>query len=229
MHAGWSHRGGRSVHAAVFASNLSMDFIHLSACAVTGAMLLVRLFNGTELVLPLGVLAAAICLLPDVRVCRWLLDDDPVASSRQLRDGTFLRDPVMLGALAACAIVCVIDRVSLMFLMISTGILQVTAILVMLDKYLPEIQSKRFTGLAKLFFEREARRLWICLAPLGLLPLRVLAGDSTAWIGAFVIAAAVVLPDLFRLFSAGARGVGTLFHVAPPPPPPATWIVLPKS
>ena len=204
-----------------------MDFIHLSACAVTGAMLFVRMFNGPELLFPLGLLVAALCLLPEVRLCRLLLDGSPAGASRQLREGSFLRDPVMLGSLVACAIVCLMDTHSLTYLMISTGLLQFTAILVIVDKYLPEIESKRFSGVAAFFLEREARRLWICLAPLVLLPLRVLGGDVPAWWGAGVVAAIVMFPDLFRLGMAGSRRVGAFFQVTRTPQP-ATWIVLPN-
>jgi hypothetical protein len=99
LEQGWSRRWGMRVHPTVYASNLAMDFTNLAACTIVGALLLVRHFNGVDTVKPLAILTVAICFLPDIRLCRWLLASDPVESSRQLRHGSSLRDPVMLGAL----------------------------------------------------------------------------------------------------------------------------------
>src|SRR5579872_2905298 len=98
---GWSRRWGPRVHPTIFSSNLAMDFTNLAACTVLGALLLVRHYQETESVRPLAILTVAICFLPDIRLCRWLLSSDPVESSRQLRHGSILRDPVMLGVLLA--------------------------------------------------------------------------------------------------------------------------------
>src|SRR5579859_1274010 len=101
LELGWSRRWGMRVHPTVYASNLAMDFTNLAACTVVGALLLVRHWSGAETVRLLAVLTVAICFLPDIRLCRWLLSGDPVESSRQLRHGSVLRDPVMLGSLLA--------------------------------------------------------------------------------------------------------------------------------
>src|SRR6185295_20182063 len=99
------------VHTSVFASNLAMDFTNLSACTIIGALLLARHFNSVEVVKPLAILAVAICFLPDVRLCRWLLSGDPAEASRQLRHGTILRDPVLLGSLLATGVVSALDQI----------------------------------------------------------------------------------------------------------------------
>jgi len=100
---GWSRRWGSKVHASVFASNLSMDFTSLSACTIVGALLLARHYGSVEVVKPLAILTVAVCFLPDVRLCRFLLSGDPVEASRQLRQGSILRDPVPTLLLTACA------------------------------------------------------------------------------------------------------------------------------
>jgi hypothetical protein len=228
MDEGWSRRWGPKAHAAVFASSLSMDFTNLCACAVSGAMLLVRHFNGVEVLKPLAILGAAICFLPDVRICRLILAGEPVEATQQLHKGTFLRDPVLLGSLLTSAVVCLLDSTSLHFLMVSLGFLQLNALLVFADKYLPEIEVRGRNGLLGLFTEREGRRFWLCLAPLGLIPFRILMGDRAAWIGASAIAAVIVVPGLVQLAFAGCRKVGEMFRVTPPPPP-QTFVVLPKA
>ncbi len=226
---GWSRRYGRYVRESLFASNLSMDFARLSACAVVGALLLVRQFNGPEVVKPLGILAAGLCFLPDARVCRWLLGGDPAEQSRALREGTFLRDPVMFGAILASGAVCLIDRVSLEFLLLSLLFLQFNALLVFFDKYVPEVETRRFRGWKGLLLEREPRRLILCLAPLALVPLRVYFGDRAALTGAGAVGAAVVVPDVLRLLWAAVRGLGNLLRVTPAPAGASTHVVLPRS
>ena len=146
MEEGWSHRWGPKAHAAVFASSLSMDFTNMCACAVSGSMLLIRHFNGVEVLKPLAILGAAICFLPDVRLCRMILAGEPVEATQQLHKGTFLRDPVLLGSLLTCAVVCLLDSTTLHFLMISLAFLQFNALLVFVDKYLPEIEMRRRRG-----------------------------------------------------------------------------------
>jgi hypothetical protein len=223
---GWSRRWGPKVHSSVFASNLAMDFTNLSACTVTGALLLARHFNSVEVIKPLAILTVAICFLPDIRLCRWLLSGDPVEASRQLRHGPVLRDPVMLGALLATAVACALDRLSLQYFLLSLLFLQFNGMLVLVDKYLPEIESRYRAGWKALLLERESRRLWLTLAPLALLPLRLVLGDAVAWWCAGGIATLIVLPDLYRLSHGLVTSVVNLFKVTPQPP--ATYIVLPK-
>jgi len=229
MEQGWSSRWGRGVHASVFASSLAMDFVNLAACTLVGALLLVRQFNGPEVLKPLAILAAAVCFLPDVRLCRWLLAGEPAEASEQLRHGYFWRDPVMLGALLTAAMACVLDAVSLRFVMLSLAFLQVNTLLVIVDKYLPEIETSRFGGWKALFLEREGRRLGVCLAPLAIVPLRHFMGDRAAWWAAGLVAAAVLLPDVARLAWAGVRAITNCFRVTPLPHPagPTTFIVMP--
>jgi hypothetical protein len=224
---GWSRRWGTKVHASVFASNLAMDFTSLACCTVTGALLLARQFNSAEVVKPLAILTVAICFLPDVRLCRWLLSGDPAEASRQLRHGTILRDPVMLGALLATGVACALDRVSLQYFLFSLIFLQFNAMLVIVDKYLPEIESRARAGWKAFVLEREGRRLWLTLAPLALLPARMILGDRAGWCCAGAIVAAILIPDLCRLALWLGTGAGNLFKVTPAPGP-ATYIVLPK-
>jgi len=226
LEQGWSRRWGTKVHSSIFASNLAMDFTGLSACTVAGALLLARHFNSVEVIKPLAILTVAICFLPDVRLCRWLLSGDPVEASRQLRQGPVLRDPVMLGSLLATAVACALDRVSLQYFLLSLIFLQFNGMLVLVDKYLPEIESRYRAGWKALLLEREARRLWLTLAPLALLPIRLALGDGVAWGCAGAIAAVIVLPDLYRLSQGLVTSVANLFKVTPTPP--ATYIVLPK-
>jgi hypothetical protein len=223
---GWSRRWGSKVHASVFASNLSMDFTSLAACTIIGALLLARHFGSVEVVKPLAILTVAICFLPDVRLCRFLLSGDPVEASRQLRQGTIFRDPVMLGALLATGVACSLDRVSLQYFLLSLAFLQFNALLVLVDKYLPEIESSFKAGWKSLLLEREGRRLWLTLAPLALVPIRVVLGDRISWGFAGAIVLAIVIPDLYRLVQGMGSAVVNLFKVTPTPP--ATYIVLPK-
>src|SRR6185295_1553402 len=130
LEQGWSRRWGAKVHASVYASNLSMDFTNLAACTVTGALLLARHYNTAEVVKPLAILTVAICFLPDIRLCRWLLSGDPVEASNQLRHGTILRDPVMLGSLLSIAVACALDHVSIQYFLLSLIFLQFNALLV---------------------------------------------------------------------------------------------------
>jgi hypothetical protein len=224
---GWSRRWGSKVHASVYASNLSMDFTSLSACTVIGALLLARHYGSAEVVKPLAVLTLAICFLPDVRICRFLLSGDPVEASRQLRQGSIFRDPVMLGAILATGVASAVDRVSLNYFLASLAFLQFNALLVLVDKYLPEIESTFKSSWKALVFDREGRRLWLTLAPLALVPARVVLGDRIAWGFAGLIVLTIVLPEIYRLVHGMISAVGNLFKVTPSQGP-ATYIVLPK-
>jgi hypothetical protein len=226
LEQGWSRRWGPRVHPTVYASNLAMDFTNLSACTVVGALLLVRHAQGVDTVRLLAVLTVAICFLPDIRLCRWLLSSDPIEASHQLRHGSILRDPVMLGALLATGVVSVLDRGSLEFVLYSLVFLQFNALLVLVDKYLPEIESRRRSGWKSLLLEREGRRLWLTFAPLALVPLRLAAGDRVSWAASTAVVLAIVLPDLTRLVTSAATAVASLFRVTPATP--ATYVVLPK-
>jgi hypothetical protein len=226
LEVGWSRRFGMRVHPTVYASNLAMDYTNLAACTVAGALLLVRHFGGVDAVKPLAILTVALCFLPDIRLCRWLLASDPVESSRQLRHGSILRDPVMLGSMLATGVVMVLDRESLRYVLCSMLFMQFNALLVLVDKYLPEIESRTRTGWKSFLLEREGRRLWLMLAPLALVPLRLAAGDHVAGWTAGALLTAILAPDLYRLMLATVTGVSNLFKVTPAVR--ATYIVLPK-
>jgi hypothetical protein len=157
-----------------------------------------------------------------------LLASEPAQATRQLRTGTFLRDPALLAALLASAVVCLLDSTTLHFVMISLAFLQVNALLVFIDKYLPEIELGRSRGWAGLVLEREGRRFTLLLASLALVPLRVTLGDRAAWLGAGAIASVIVVPGLIQLVLAGSGKVSEMFRVTPPPPP-HTYVVLPKA
>jgi len=226
LEQGWSHRWGSRAHPSVYASNLAIDFTNLAACTIVGALLLVRHFNGMDPVKPLAILTVAICFLPDIRLCRWLLASDPAESSRQLRHGSILRDPVQLGSLLTTGVLMVLDHNSLQYVLYSLLFLQFNSILVLADKYLPEIETRRRAGWRTLVLEREGRRLLMTLAPLGLVPLRLAAGDRVGLCGAALLVVAVILPDLWRMMQGTVTGVANLFRVTPAQP--ATYIVLPK-
>jgi hypothetical protein len=220
---GWSLQWGRPVQHSVLASSLAMDAASLSGSVVVGALLLVRMFNGVESVVPLGILAAAVCFLPDARPCRWLLAGDPVQASRQLRDGWSFRDPVYWGAALTAAAVCAIDTPTLFYVAVSLAAFHVNALLVLLDKHLTELED----GARGLLIDRRGRRFLIGLAPFALVPLRILGGDRMAIVGAGAIGAAIVLPDLFRLVLLTLRWLGGLFRMTPATP--ATYVVLPRQ
>jgi len=226
---GWSHRWGRRARVGVAVSGLAMDFSNLSACAVTGGLLLVRHFNGIEVVRPLGVLAAGVCLLPDIRLCRWLLSGDPVERSRQLREGWFFRDPASLGAMLAAAVACLLDPVSLRFVTLSLAFLMTNALLVFADKHLAEIETSRHPGWPGLLLEREGRRLTACLLALALVPLRAGLGDRAAWYGTAILASFIVVPDLCRAAWMGLKALAGLFRGTPAAHAPATIVVLPRG
>ena len=106
--------------------------------------------------------------------------------------------------------------------------LSLNTLLVFVDKYLPEIEVRRWGGWTGMLLEREGRRFWLCLAPLGLVPLRVLLGDQAAWTGAAAIGATIVIPGAIQLLVAGFGRIGQMFRVTPPRAP-QTYVVLPKA
>jgi hypothetical protein len=218
---GWSAAGGRRVREAVYASSLAMDLTTLSVSTLAGALLLAKLFGGA--VGPLALLAAGVCFLPDVRLCRLVLAGDPQSASRQLRDGWSFRDPVAWGAALTGAAVLALDPASLAWVVLSLGIFHLNALLVLLDKYVPEIEGDGWRAL----FDREGRRLAVALAAVSLAPIRHFGGDGAATWTAGLIGAVLVLPDLARGVLAAARGVDAMFRVTPPTP--ATFVVLPKG
>lgn len=221
---GWSMEWGRPVQPSVLASSLALDAASLSASVVVGALLLVRMFNGAEPVLPLGILAAAVCFLPDARPCRWMLAGDPVLASRQLRDGWCFRDPVNWGAALTAAVVCAIDPETLFFVAVSLAAFHVNALLVLLDKHLGELEG----GWRGLLLDRRGRRFLIGVAPFLLVPARILGGDATALYGTAAIYAAIVLPDVLRVTLAAVRWLAGLFGMSAPATP-ATYVVLPRQ
>lgn len=219
---GWSRRWGRPVQHAVFASGLAIDAATLSASVVVGALLLARLFGGTEAVGPLAVLAAAVCFLPDARPCRWLLAGDPLKASRQLQHGWSFRDPVAWGAALTAAVVCALDVRTLGYLAVSLAAFHVNGVLSVVDKYLGELEG----GWRGLLLDRRGRRLLIGLAPFLLVPLRVFSGDRAAFLAAGLLGAAIVVPDLVRLALMAFRWACGLFRMTPASP--STYVVLPR-
>ncbi|HYF00513.1 MAG TPA: hypothetical protein VEJ18_16455, partial [Planctomycetota bacterium] len=211
---GWSLEGGRRVKETVFASSLAMDLSALSASTIVGALLLARLFENTDSVVPLGVLGVAVCFLPDVRLCRILMAGDPVTASAQLRDGWQFRDPSAWGAMLTGAAACLVDAGSLHLAALSLLILHASSILVILDKYIPEVLGAE--GLwRRMATSRDGRRLLLALAAVALVPIRELAGDPWAWRVLATMAALVVAADLWRLAGLGLRWVTGLFRVTP--------------
>lgn len=212
---GWSWEGGRRIHGAVYASVLSMDYAGLAAGTAAGALLLVRLFNGPEPVGALSALAAGVCLLPDIRLCRRLLSCDPAEASRQLRDGAFYRDPVMLGTLLAAGTLLLMDLETLSYVLASLLLFQAGPMLIFVDQYLPEMEVRRWTGPAALLLEREGRRILLPVGALLLAPLRLVGGESAAMGGLSLLLLGVLLPDLIRLGQGLAVRLSDLLRVTP--------------
>lgn len=201
---GWTNRWGRRARASVLAHTLALDWTNTSVCTLTGAMLLLKLFGPPSLVIVIGCLALAIALLPDVRVSRMMLPADMRQASRLLETGWFFRDPIKLGALCAMTIVCLLDRTSLAYVLISMGLLQLNAILLLVDKYIGEVEVEPRhqwirSQTLRIAFARDGQRLMLMLLPIGLMPLRLLAGDEAARWACGAIAAIIVLPDVLRL------------------------------
>ncbi len=212
---GWSWEGGRRVHGAVYASVLSMDYAGLAAGTAAGALLLVRLFNGPEPVGALSALAAGVCLLPDVRLCRRLLSRDPVEATRQLREGAFYRDPVMLGTLLAAGTLILMDLETLAYVLASLLLFQAGPMLIFVDQYLPEMEVRRWSGAAALLLEREGRRILLPVGALLLAPLRLAGGEPVALGGLGLLLLGVLLPDLLRLAQGLFLWASNLLRVTP--------------
>lgn len=228
MSEGWSRRWGSRVQDAIFTSSLCRDFTIVSACTVAGAMLLVRHFNGADVIGPLAILGAAILFLPDARICRLLLAGDPVEATRQLRTGSPFRDPALLAVLVASAVVCLLDRASLRYVLISMVFLQFNGLLVLVDKHLPEIEAGGRGGWLGLILGREGRRFLLTLTPFALVPIRVFLGDRAAWLTAGAACSVILVPGLYLASIWTARKIGEMFRVTPPPAP-QTYVVLPKA
>ena len=201
---GWSLRWGRRGRSAVLASTLAADWTNTSVCTLVGAMLLLRLFGPPEMVLALGLLALGIGLLPDVRICRALLSPDIGNASRTLTQGYFFRDPVKLGGLVALLILCTIDEVSLTFIFLSMAVLQVNSVMILLDKYISEIENGGRTAVGfrhpaiLMFLARDGQRVLIMMMPFFFVPLRLALGPAQALWAAGAVAAIIVIPDLLR-------------------------------
>jgi hypothetical protein len=199
-----------------------MDLSTLAASTLIGALLLARLFGGAPG--PVALLAVGVCFLPDMRLCRLLLAGDPAAASRQLAAGWSFRDPVAWGAALTAAAVLALDPGSLAWVVLSLGLFQLNALLVLFDKYLPEIEAPGWKGLLT---DRDARRFAYSLWAVGLAPLRMALGDRAAFWGGAILGLAIVVPDLVRGALAAARGVAAMFRVTPVAP--ATYVMLPKA
>ncbi len=207
---GWSSKHGRKIRSSMFTSCLATDWVNTSVCTLVGAMFLMRLFGPPVLVSALGWLTLAIGLLPDIRFCRVILPQDAKQANSMLTAGWFFRDPVKLGALAAMGVVCFLDRTSLAFIFVSMILLQINSLLIMVDKYLGEVEAQSAQRvpfrMMRFFFDRDGQRLLLTLVPLGLVPLRLGTADTVTQYTAAAIAALIVLPDVFRgmsrLFSA---------------------------
>jgi len=200
---GWSLRWGRRGRAAVVASTLAADWTNTSVCTLVGAMLLLRYFGPPEMVLALGLLALGIGLLPDVRICRALLSPDLASASRTLNEGHFFRDPVKLGGLIALLILCTLDRVSLTFIFLSMALLQLNSVMIIVDKYLTELElggtAVGFRNPAiRMFLARDGQRILIMMLPFFFVPFRLAVNTVEARWTAAAVAALIVIPDLMR-------------------------------
>jgi len=200
---GWSLRWGRRGREAVLASSLTSDWTNTSVCTLVGAMLLLRYFGPPEMVLALGLLALGIGLLPDVRFCRALLSSDLATASRTLSEGYFFRDPVKLGGLIALLILCTLDMTSLTFIFMSMALLQLNSVMILVDKYLTELESGGTTVIfrnpaIRMFLARDGQRIMIMLLPFLFVPFRLAVSPVEARWTAGVVAALIIIPDLLR-------------------------------
>ncbi|HKS15752.1 MAG TPA: hypothetical protein VJU16_00410 [Planctomycetota bacterium] len=200
---GWSLRWGRRGREAVLASTLASDWTNTSVCTLVGAMLLLRMYGPPEMVLALGLLALGIGLLPDVRFCRALLSNDLGTASRTLSEGYFFRDPVKLGGLIALLILCTLDEVSLTFIFMSMGLLQLNSVMILIDKYMTELDrggnAVVFRNPAiRMFLARDGQRLLIMMLPFFFVPFRLAVSASDARWVAGAVAALIIIPDLLR-------------------------------
>jgi hypothetical protein len=200
---GWSSRWGRRSRQAVLASTLASDWTNTSVCTLVGAMLLLRHFGPPEIVVALGLLAIGISLLPDVRLCRALLSSDLHAASRTLSEGYFFRDPMKLGGLVALLILCTLDDRSLSFIFLSMALLQVNSVLILIDKYVNELERPRTAVIIRnpalrMLIDRDGQRVLIMLLPFLFVPFRLSVSPAEArWVAA-AIAALIIVPDLLR-------------------------------
>lgn len=223
---GWSCRWGRGAREGVAASGLAMDFVRLLAAGAVGAALLARHFDGPGVPRSLGILAAVLCLVPDVPPLRGLLSGDPGERSRRIRRGWFFCDPASLAVLGAAAGICLLDARCLRYAVGSLVFLQTNALLVFLDKHLPEVEARRFPGWRGLLLEREGRRLAACLGALALVPARLSMGDRAGWMGAALLAAFVAGPGAVRAAGRILRRMARF--PGPPAPVPSTIVILPR-
>lgn len=201
---GWSMRGGDRARSTVFTSRLTVDWVNVSICTLVGAMLLMRMFGNPHLVQALGWLTLAIAVTPDVRVCRMVLPEDAMRANRLLTDGYFFRDPVKLGALAAITVISFLGKPELAFIFISMVMLQFNSLLILVDKYLTEIEvSSRGPRPAfraiQLLINRDGQRLLLALLPLAFVPLRLGAPEKVAQYATGGLAALIVVPDVVRI------------------------------
>lgn len=177
--------------------HLGTESFTLSACTLLGGLLLLRLFGPPEPAMALGALTIALALVPDIRVCRWMMPRDPFRANRALERGPFLRDPVKLGAILSAFILCMLDPDSVVYVLLSMLLLQSNALLVLIDKYAACVEWRREGHRVPL--TRDSWRVVLSVLPLGVLPLRALAGEEAGWYGAGAVAGLIVLPDLARL------------------------------
>lgn len=201
---GWSMRWGRRGREAVLASSLAADWTNTSVCTLVGAMLLLRLYDGPpQMAFALGLLALGIGLLPDVRLCRALLSSDPAVASRTLSDGYFWRDPVKLGGLMALLILSTLDEVSLAFIFMSMALLQLNSVLILLDKYMTEIDNGgtavgfRHPAI-RMLLARDSQRVLIMMLPFFFVPFRLAVPAAEARWTAAAVGALIVIPDVLR-------------------------------
>lgn len=211
-------RRGRIVHPPGGArgrtwvvQHLGAESSTLSSCTLLGGLLLLRLFGPPEPVVALGTLTIALALLPDIRVCKWVMPDDPFRANLRLERGTFLRDPVKLGAILSAFVLCMLDPDSVVFVLLSMALLQFNALVMMVDKYAAFVDwtGAERRGAARWIapLTRDAWRVLLSILPLAILPLRAFAGDDAGWAGAGALLGFIVLPDLLRL-------LGLLFRLA---------------
>ena len=173
---------------------LGTESFTLSACTLLGGLLFMRIFGPVEPTFALGALTLAVVLLPDVRLCRSVVPRNPFRANQILQDGSFVRDPVKLGAILSAVIICLLDPDSLVFVLASMLLLQFNSLMILIDKHAGLVSWwKRGRGIS---ITRDAWRVLIAVLPFGLLPIRMLFGDTAGWWAAGAITAVVVLPDL---------------------------------
>jgi hypothetical protein len=212
---GWTWEGGDRLHSLIFASSLCADFAALAAGTATGALLLIRHFNGPEPVGGLALLAAGVCLLPDIRLCRLWVPRDPFEAAQRLRDGAFFRDPVLMGCLIAAGGILAIEIETLFYLLGSLILFHLGPLALFLDQYLPEIEVRRWRGALALALERDGRRLLLPVAALMLVPVRLAGGDRLAWVAAGLLGLAILMPDVWRLLRSSWERGADLLRVTP--------------